>query len=71
VAAKLSSAKTFWRAVEDMVEAGELVKAGGKGTGKQTTLHLIRQESGPALDGPADEPGAGELEDECEDGPVF
>jgi hypothetical protein len=37
------SSKTFWRAVDDMSDAGELATDGGKGTGKQTILHLIGQ----------------------------
>lgn len=32
--------KTFWRAVKDMEAAGELTTEGGRGTGKQTVLHL-------------------------------
>jgi hypothetical protein len=32
--------KTFWRAVHDMEGKGELTSDGGKGTGKQTILHL-------------------------------
>jgi hypothetical protein len=35
------SNKTFWRAVEAMVAAGELAKDGGPGMRKQVTLHLI------------------------------
>jgi AAA domain len=35
------SSKTFWRAVDAMVEAGELAKDGGTGTGRQVVLHLI------------------------------
>ena len=34
------SSKTFWRAVDDLVEAGELSTAGGPGTRTQTVLHL-------------------------------
>jgi hypothetical protein len=41
------SGKTFWRAVDAMVEAGELAKNGGPGTGKQTSLHLNIPESEP------------------------
>jgi hypothetical protein len=33
------SDKTFWRAVNDMQEAGEVVADGGKGTGRQMLLH--------------------------------
>ncbi len=40
--------KTFWRAVNAMTDAGELVKDGGPGTRKQVVLHLIRPE--PATD---------------------
>jgi len=36
---------TFWRAVEGMREAGELTTDGGKGTGRQTVLHLIVDET--------------------------
>jgi hypothetical protein len=39
--------KTFWRAVREMVEAGELAKDGGPGTGKQVVLHLIDVELVP------------------------
>jgi AAA domain len=35
------SEKTFWRGVEAMKDAGDLTSDGGKGTGKQTVLHLI------------------------------
>jgi hypothetical protein len=38
---------TFWRAVDAMVEAGELVKDGGTGTGKQVALHLILRDPDP------------------------
>lgn len=41
------SEKTFWRAVDDMVKAGRLVKDGGTGTGKQMVLHLNRAEPEP------------------------
>jgi hypothetical protein len=34
------SDSTFWRAVDDMRENGELVTRGGKGTGRQTVLSL-------------------------------
>ena len=34
------SRKTCWRAVDAMVEAGELARDGGTGTGKQVVLHL-------------------------------
>jgi hypothetical protein len=44
--------KTFWRAVDAMVEAGELTKDGGPGTRKPTVLHLIRHEPGPDYDQP-------------------
>jgi hypothetical protein len=37
------SYKTFWRAVKDMTEAGDLATDGGTGTGKQKVLHLIGQ----------------------------
>ncbi len=39
------SSKTFWRAVDDLTEAGEMIHEGGKGTGKQVTLHLVRPEA--------------------------
>ncbi len=48
------SAKTFWRAVDEMVSAGELVKDGGKGTGKQVVLHLIRRDPETTPDSPSD-----------------
>ena len=35
--------KTFWRAVEDLKTDGDLTTDGGKGTRKQTVLHLNRQ----------------------------
>jgi hypothetical protein len=35
------NSKTLWRAVNEMVSEGELVKDGGTGTGQQVTLHLI------------------------------
>jgi hypothetical protein len=35
------SRQTFWRAIEDLCEAGDLITDGGKGTGKQTLLHLV------------------------------
>jgi hypothetical protein len=41
---------TFWRAVDDMEAAGELAKDGGKGTGKQAVLHLIRHDAAPDPD---------------------
>ncbi len=31
---------TFWRAVKELVDSGELITEGGKGTGKQTMLHI-------------------------------
>ena len=48
------SGKTFWRAVDAMVAAGELAKDGGPGTGKQVVLHLIRPtpDTGPDPDRP-------------------
>lgn len=39
--------KTFWRTVDDMVDAGVLVTDGGPGTQKQKVLHLISAHSGP------------------------
>lgn len=36
---------TFWRAVKDMTEAGNLATEGGPGTGKQTVLHLIDKQT--------------------------
>ena len=48
------SEKTFWRAVDEMEEAGELTKDGGPGTGKQIVLHLIPEpEPGPSSDRPS------------------
>jgi AAA domain len=46
------SKSTFWRAVDAMVEAGELAKDGGTGTGKQAVLHLIDSKPDPAPDRP-------------------
>lgn len=40
------SVKTLWRAVEDMVQAGDLNKDGGPGTRRQMVLHLIQAEPG-------------------------
>jgi hypothetical protein len=37
------SGKTFWRAVDELRDAGELVTDGGPGTGKQMILHLVIQ----------------------------
>ena len=34
--------KTFWRAVDDLRDAGELATDGGKGSRKQMVLHLLR-----------------------------
>jgi len=39
-----NSNKTFWRAADDLVAAGELTTDGGPGTRKQKVLHLIRPE---------------------------
>jgi hypothetical protein len=33
--------KTFWRAVDDLCESGEVTKAGGPGTGRQFALHRV------------------------------
>ena len=41
------SDKTFWRAVKDMTEAGDLATDGGPGTGKQVVLHLNGQNPNP------------------------
>ena len=38
---------TFWRAVDDLTKSGEVVTDGGKGTGKQTKLHLLATEPAP------------------------
>jgi AAA domain len=46
------SRKTFWRAVDAMVEAGELAKDGGPGTRKQVDLHLIDPKTAPDPDRP-------------------
>ena len=37
------SYSTFWRAMRDMRDDGELTTDGGKGTGKPMTFHLILQ----------------------------
>lgn len=37
--------KTFWDAVKGMEENGDLLREGGKGTGKQTVLHLYPEET--------------------------
>jgi hypothetical protein len=42
------SRQTFWRAVDDMRESGELTTDGGRGTGKQMLLHQNVQNP-PAL----------------------
>jgi hypothetical protein len=39
--------RTFWRAVKDMTAAGEISTEGGKGTRKQTVLHLNGQNPEP------------------------
>jgi hypothetical protein len=44
--------KTFWRAVDALVGAGELTKDGGPGTRKETVLHLTCHEPGPDPDRP-------------------
>ena len=36
---------TFWRAVKEMEAAGDLIREGGKGTGKQTVLHLVSRKT--------------------------
>lgn len=36
------SRQTFWRAVDELVEAGAITVDGGKGAGKQKTLHLAQ-----------------------------
>jgi hypothetical protein len=41
------SDKTFWRAVKDMTDAGDMATEGGKGTRKQTILHLNGQNPNP------------------------
>ena len=42
------SEKTFWRAVDAVKDAGDLATDGGKGTGKQTVLHLIDDKTAQA-----------------------
>jgi hypothetical protein len=44
------STSTFWRAVEAMDLAGELVRDGGPGTKQQVVLHLIAPEPAPDPD---------------------
>jgi hypothetical protein len=44
------SEKTFWRAVDALVKAGELVKDGGPGTRRQVVLHLIGPKPDPVPD---------------------
>lgn len=41
------SKKTFWRAVDDLADGGELFKDGGPGTGKQIMLHLRPKPQNP------------------------
>ena len=41
------SVKTLWRAVDDLEKAGDLTKEGGKGTKRQTVLHLISTDPEP------------------------
>jgi hypothetical protein len=43
------SEKTFWRAVREMEAEGDLTTDGGRGTGKQTVLHLSGQNPKPPL----------------------
>ena len=42
------SESTFWRGVDAMKDAGDLTTDGGKGTGKQTVLHLIDNKTSQA-----------------------
>lgn len=42
------SESTFWRGVDAMKDAGDLTTDGGKGTGKQTVLHLIDNKTAQA-----------------------
>jgi hypothetical protein len=44
--------KTFWRAVRELSDAGTITTDGGKGTGKQMVLHLVRTDHGPETDDP-------------------
>jgi hypothetical protein len=39
------NARTFWRAVKELENAGEVVSDGGKGTKKQMVLHLLDQKA--------------------------
>jgi hypothetical protein len=39
------SKNTFWRAVNDMEEDGEIATDGGTGTGHQTVLHLVKDQN--------------------------
>jgi hypothetical protein len=45
------NSRTFWRAVQDMISAGDLTTDGGTGTGKRKVFHLNHLDAGP--DGPA------------------
>jgi hypothetical protein len=47
---------TFWRAVKDTESTGEIKTVGGKGTGKQTVLHLIESKSAQAPHASPDSP---------------
>jgi hypothetical protein len=47
------TAKTFWRAVEDMETAGGLTTEGGPGTRKQKVLHLNKTDPDPDPDRPS------------------
>ena len=42
------SESTFWRGVDAMKDTGDLTTDGGKGTGKQTVLHLIDNKTSQA-----------------------
>jgi hypothetical protein len=50
------SEKTFWRAVDAVKDAGDLTTDGGKGTGKQTVLHLIDSKTAQAPQTPLNPP---------------
>jgi len=50
------SEQTFWRGVDAMKDAGDLTTDGGKGTGKQTALHLIDKKTGQAPQASPDSP---------------
>jgi len=50
------STDTFWRAVKDLVTAGDIATDGGKGTGKQTILHLVDSKTAQPAQTPPNPP---------------